>query len=83
MKKSILIIGTASAFAIGTMLILGCSNSEQQHKKEATHEHHESAVHEHESYQCPMKCEGDKTYEEEGTCPVCKMKLAKVEEHSE
>lgn len=26
-------------------------------------------------YQCPMKCEAEKTYEAEGTCPVCKMDL--------
>ena len=30
-------------------------------------------------YQCPMKCEGDKTYDEPGTCPVCKMALKEVE----
>jgi Cu2+-exporting ATPase len=29
-------------------------------------------------YQCPMKCEGDKTYDEPGNCPVCNMKLALV-----
>lgn len=28
--------------------------------------------------QCPMKCEGDKFYEESGTCPVCGMKLTSV-----
>jgi len=22
-------------------------------------------------YQCPMKCEGDKTYNAPGNCPVC------------
>jgi len=27
-------------------------------------------------YQCPMKCEGDKTYDEPGSCPVCNMHLA-------
>jgi protein SCO1/2 len=27
------------------------------------------------TYQCPMKCEGDKVYSEKGTCPVCKMDL--------
>ena len=27
------------------------------------------------AYQCPMKCEGDKVYLEQGTCPVCKMDL--------
>ena len=26
-------------------------------------------------YVCPMKCEGDKTYSKEGSCPVCKMDL--------
>jgi protein SCO1 len=26
-------------------------------------------------YQCPMKCEGAKTYDHEGNCPVCNMKL--------
>ena len=31
------------------------------------------------AYQCPMKCEGDRTYEEEGACPKCKMDLKKVE----
>jgi acetolactate decarboxylase len=26
-------------------------------------------------YYCPMKCEGEKTYDSAGRCPVCKMKL--------
>lgn len=29
-------------------------------------------------YQCPMQCEGDKTYSEAGSCPVCKMDLKPV-----
>ena len=29
-------------------------------------------------YYCPMKCEGDKTYDEPGNCPVCHMKLVPV-----
>ena len=29
-------------------------------------------------YQCPMKCEGDKTYHEPGACPVCNMDLKEV-----
>ncbi len=32
----------------------------------------------HAAYACPMKCEGDKTYDAAGTCPVCKMDLAEV-----
>lgn len=34
-------------------------------------------------YQCPMKCEGDKTYKKAGKCPKCNMKLAKVEAKKE
>ena len=26
-------------------------------------------------YQCPMKCEQEKTYDKPGNCPVCGMKL--------
>jgi Heavy metal binding domain len=29
-------------------------------------------------YFCPMKCEGEKTYDQAGRCPVCKMKLKPV-----
>jgi protein SCO1/2 len=29
-------------------------------------------------YQCPMHCEGDKTYSEAGSCPVCNMDLQLV-----
>lgn len=36
-----------------------------------------------EVYQCPMHCEGDKTYNEKGSCPICKMDLALVEKNSE
>ncbi len=31
-----------------------------------------------EHYVCPMKCEGTKTYEQPGKCPVCGMELKKV-----
>lgn len=30
------------------------------------------------AYQCPMQCEGDKTYAESGSCPICKMDLKAV-----
>ncbi len=35
------------------------------------------------TYQCPMKCEGDKTYDKPGSCPTCKMDLAKVEKEED
>ena len=31
-------------------------------------------------YQCPMKCEGEKTYSAPGNCPVCNMHLTAVNE---
>lgn len=35
------------------------------------------------AYQCPMKCEGDKTYDEEGACPKCNMDLKELDETEE
>ena len=32
-------------------------------------------------YYCPMKCEGDKTYDKPGNCPVCGMHLVPVGEN--
>jgi hypothetical protein len=29
-------------------------------------------------YQCPMNCEGNKTYNQPGVCPVCNMQLVMV-----
>lgn len=31
-------------------------------------------------YYCPMQCEGDKTYDKPGSCPVCGMNLEKIPE---
>lgn len=37
-----------------------------------------SAVAQSPRYFCPMKCEGEKTYDQPGRCPVCNMKLKEV-----
>jgi len=89
MKKLIKV--SILSLALG-FLVLACDNGkkEQDASKETTEKnehaaHDESDGHDHgyeiamNAYQCPMKCEGDKTYEEEGSCPVCKMDLKKVE----
>ncbi|MBK7807022.1 MAG: hypothetical protein IPJ51_12045 [Saprospiraceae bacterium] len=34
-------------------------------------------------YQCPMKCEGEKTYDNPGSCPVCKMDLKEKDKHED
>jgi len=61
--------------------------SNQKHSNHETHTHgeghHQAHGHGRGSssssgavYQCPMKCEGDKTYASPGLCPVCNMHLA-------
>ena len=35
----------------------------------------ESKASETTEYYCPMKCEGEKSYPKEGSCPVCEMHL--------
>lgn len=34
-------------------------------------------------YQCPMKCEGEKTYDKQGKCPKCGMALTEVKKKVE
>lgn len=51
------------------MSLVACNNDANSHEHE--HEHDTT-------YSCPMKCEGDKTYSEEGSCPVCEMDLVEI-----
>lgn len=45
------------------------------------HQNHQISNTESKSvYQCPMKCEGEKTYSAPGNCPVCNMRLTQVNE---
>ncbi len=46
-----------------------------QTKPETKEKHANHAV----QYQCPMHCEGDKTYDKAGKCTVCGMALKKVD----
>ena len=80
----------ASLFVLG-MAVMSCGQEKkvEAEKPEAAKEVEQvepatEAVHEHSEemaaaiYQCPMKCEGEKTYAEAGTCPVCKMDLKEI-----
>ena len=73
-------------------VLTSCNNEKKEHVKskevleQKEHSHDKGAEaqdHGYEmamsAYQCPMKCEGDKTYDEEGACPECKMDLKKIE----
>ncbi|MBK9292493.1 MAG: hypothetical protein IPM52_12845 [Bacteroidetes bacterium] len=61
-----------------SILFASCGNSSNEQTNEDSTEQVETAV-----YQCPMKCEGDKMYKEEGTCPICKMDLELVTEEED
>jgi protein SCO1/2 len=52
---------TAMLFVV-LLVLSSCNNGNSKNKNEVL-------------YQCPMKCEAEKTYQTEGACPVCKMDL--------
>jgi len=90
-KSLYLTVIAAILFTAGSITFTGCDNASNkksiEHRHEATeaeHNHDMDDGHEHERdmaeahYQCPMKCEEDKTYDKPGNCPVCKMELKEV-----
>ncbi len=63
------------------LLVVGNGKAESGH---VHHDHGEHVHHDHGdskkasgTYYCPMRCEGDKTYEQAGDCPECGMHLVK------
>ncbi len=74
MKK--LIKSTLAATILSFALIsCGGETKPEEHNNEGhTHEHSEATT----QYSCPMKCEGEKTYDAAGECPVCHMDLEEV-----
>lgn len=63
MKKTLALVSVAFA------LLFSCVNT----GKEKITDNIDTVA--QDSYQCPMKCEGDKKYAEKGACPVCKMEM--------
>lgn len=57
------------------------SADEHHHLHTPTHQASKQATNQG-KYYCPMHCEGDKTYEKPGDCPVCGMHLNKEEKAS-
>lgn len=66
MKKFVLM----STLLLGTMGAMAQQHDHSKMKKEEASKK--------EAYQCPMKCEKDKTYAKKGTCPKCTMELKLV-----
>lgn len=72
--KQVLKISMAVLAISSVIFFTACDNSGSDSKKETTSAETDTAAHEH-SYRCPMNCEKGKTYDKEGNCPVCGMKL--------
>ncbi len=79
MKRIILIL--VVVFAVNISFTSCKSEKKEVKKEEVTLEKKETAI--KEVYKCPMECEKEKTYEKEGNCPVCKMKLRKKSKEKE
>jgi len=82
MKKSILLVITCFSLAV---MSVSCEDNNKEVKVEI-HEEYGSEKRDlayHDVYQCPMNCEKGKTYDKEGTCPVCKMNLQKVKKEAD
>lgn len=63
-------------------VIISCKeNKEQEIMQMDSHDGHDHSKMEETAsvYYCPMKCEGDKTYDKVGECPKCGMDLVVVE----
>jgi len=58
---------------VAMALLSSCGNSGETPKKDSV-TNATAAV----KYQCPMKCEGEKTYDKPGKCPVCQMDMKEV-----
>jgi hypothetical protein len=67
MKKIILVFAIIFSTSI---VFTACKSEKKEVEKEQVSTDKVKTV-----YQCPMKCEKEKTYEKEGICPVCEMKL--------
>ena len=87
MKPSFKYLFVSVLFMASLVLVSCAENKKAESSQEETEiQKSEEKPHDHQlaeaQYQCPMKCEGEKTYAEEGTCPTCKMKLKKLEEEN-
>ena len=63
------------SLALSSVLLLTVTSCGSNASKDST----SSPAQEAALFQCPMHCEGDKTYSEPGKCPKCGMDLKPVE----
>ena len=72
MKQLKFLLMAFAAMCLTTTVMAQKTKTKTKTKKETT-----AAV-----YQCPMKCEEDKTYTAKGKCPVCNMNLKEVKKEA-
>ncbi len=59
-------------------LMVGMFGAMAQNQEAQKAENKQAATSKKEEYQCPMKCEGKKTYDKKGKCPASTMDLKLV-----
>ncbi len=76
-----LILIIIATFIIASMACTGAKKNKETKenlKTEKLDEDLQKVKEETIHYQCPMKCEGVKTYTDKGKCPLCKMDLKEI-----
>lgn len=76
MKKVIVTLTVAGAFALGSIMLEGCGRSNKGHAEGENHEHMEMSA--KTMYTCSMH--PDIKSDKPGDCPKCGMKLIKAED---
>ena len=66
--------------ALVALFVATSCKTEHKKEKEPVKKEKEMAM---EVFQCPIDCEKGKTYDKEGSCPVCKMDLKKASKNTD
>ena len=86
MKKVFLVLVTLALFVAGSTTFTSCSGEEKSTDEQTENADTEEAADTEQTaaiYQCPMKCEGDKTHDAPGKCRHCEMDLEIVTDNGE
>jgi len=71
MKKVLFTLAFSGALLLS---VTSCNNGSKPNEGTTGTPEQQASV-----YQCPMQCEGEKTYDKPGKCPVCGMELKPVQ----
>lgn len=65
-----------SIVVVTAIILTSCGENKTEEHNHEGHDHSEMSS---TKYACPMKCEGEKTYDKKGECPKCHMDLKEVD----